>query len=55
MYLVGFANRVLVLVRWAQSYITRGRGTRLITDPEEGPEPLEREPPADDRSSTESP
>ena len=33
MYLVGFANRVLVLVRWAQSYITRGRGTRLITDP----------------------
>lgn len=38
MYLVGFANRVLVLVRWAQSYVTRGRGTRLITDPAEGPE-----------------
>lgn len=44
MYLVGFANRVLVLVRWAQSYISRGRGARLITDPrpaspreEEGP------------------
>ena len=37
MYLVGFANRVLVLVQWAQSYIARGRGARLITDPREGP------------------
>jgi NADH dehydrogenase len=37
MYLVGFANRVLVLVNWAQSYIVRGRGARLITDPREGP------------------
>ncbi len=38
MYLVGFANRVMVLVRWAQSYVTRGRGTRLITEPDEGPD-----------------
>lgn len=37
MYLVGFANRVLVLVQWAQSYIARGRGARIITNPREGP------------------
>jgi len=42
MYLVGFANRVLVLIQWAQAYVTRGRGARLITDPREGP-PLETE------------
>jgi len=33
MYLVGFANRVLVIVQWAYSYWTRGRGARLITGP----------------------
>jgi NADH:ubiquinone reductase (H+-translocating) len=37
MYLVGFANRVLVLIQWAESYIARGRGARIITDPREGP------------------
>ncbi|MDH3255273.1 MAG: NAD(P)/FAD-dependent oxidoreductase [Acidobacteriota bacterium] len=31
MYLVGFANRVLVLIQWAHGYLTRGRGARLIT------------------------
>jgi NADH dehydrogenase len=30
-YLVGFQNRVLVVIRWAVSFITRGRGARLIT------------------------
>ena len=30
-YLVGFQNRVLVVIRWAISFITRGRGARLIT------------------------
>jgi NADH:ubiquinone reductase (H+-translocating) len=29
-YLIGFQNRVLVLVRWAFSFVTRGRGARLI-------------------------
>jgi len=53
MYLVGFANRVLVLVQWAQSYITRGRGARLITDPREGP-PHEA-PPVEDPSPKGSP
>ncbi len=32
-YLVGFQNRVLVLIRWSISFATRGRGTRLITSP----------------------
>jgi NADH dehydrogenase len=31
-YLVGFANRLLVLLEWAYSYVTRGRGNRLITE-----------------------
>jgi NADH dehydrogenase len=30
-YLIGFQNRVLVLIRWAFSFVTRGRGARLIT------------------------
>jgi NADH dehydrogenase len=35
MYLVGFQNRMLVLLRWFYSYATLNRGARLITgDPE---------------------
>jgi NADH dehydrogenase len=34
-YLVGFQNRVLVLIQWAFSFLTRGRGARLIS-PEAG-------------------
>ena len=30
-YLVGFANRLVVVIRWAWSFITHGRGMRLIT------------------------
>ncbi|HEY6888517.1 MAG TPA: NAD(P)/FAD-dependent oxidoreductase [Solirubrobacter sp.] len=30
-YLVGFQNRLLVFIRWAFSFFTHGRGTRLIT------------------------
>jgi NADH dehydrogenase len=30
-YLVGFANRIVVTVRWAWSFLTHGRGSRLIT------------------------
>jgi NADH:ubiquinone reductase (H+-translocating) len=30
-YLVGFQNRILVMIRWSVSFITRGRGARLIT------------------------
>jgi len=31
-YLVGFENRTVVLLRWAYSFFTHGRGTRLITE-----------------------
>jgi NADH:ubiquinone reductase (H+-translocating) len=30
-HLIGFQNRVLVLLRWSISFATRGRGARLIT------------------------
>ena len=33
-YLVGFQNRVLVFVRWSFSFVSHGRGSRLITDAE---------------------
>ncbi len=32
-YLIGFQNRLLVLIRWSFSFATHGRGARLITDP----------------------
>ena len=39
-YLIGFQNRLLVLVRWSISFFTRGRGARLITNvPAEGHDP----------------
>ncbi len=30
-YLIGFENRILVLIRWTFNFITHGRGARLIT------------------------
>jgi len=52
-YLIGFSNRIVVLIRWAWSFVTRGRGTRLITGrpllPEIGtPEPPVLAPMDDD-------
>jgi NADH dehydrogenase len=41
-YLIGFQNRVLVLIRWSVSFWTHGRGARLITGPPSG----EHDPPA---------
>jgi NADH dehydrogenase len=43
-YLIGFTNRIVVLLRWAWTFLTHGRGTRLITGsvllpPIEEPEP----------------
>jgi NADH dehydrogenase len=32
-YLVGFQNRLLVVIRWSFSFVTHGRGARLITIP----------------------
>lgn len=31
-YLIGFENRALVLQQWAYSFLTRGRGARLVTE-----------------------
>ncbi len=52
-YLIGFANRLVVLIRWAVSFITHGRGTRLITGdpllpPIAAPEPPVVAPPEED-------
>ena len=30
--LIGFENRLLVLLRWTGSFVTRGRGARLIAE-----------------------
>jgi hypothetical protein len=43
-YLIGFSNRLVVLIRWAWTFLTHGRGMRLITGatlltPIEEPEP----------------
>jgi NADH:ubiquinone reductase (H+-translocating) len=35
-YLIGLQNRLLVLTRWAFSFVTRGRGARLITGASSG-------------------
>jgi NADH:ubiquinone reductase (H+-translocating) len=35
-YLIGFQNRLLVLIRWVFSFVTRGRGARLITNAPSG-------------------
>ena len=32
-YLIGFENRLLVLIRWGFAYVTRSRGARLIDEP----------------------
>jgi len=38
-YLIGFQNRLLVFVRWSFSFLTRGRGARVIAEAEPGSEP----------------
>jgi NADH:ubiquinone reductase (H+-translocating) len=45
-YLIGFANRLVVLARWFWSFITHGRGSRLITGEPLLPDIEEPEPPA---------
>jgi NADH dehydrogenase len=36
-YLVGLQNRLLVSIRWIAGFLTRGRGSRLITDSSASP------------------
>jgi NADH dehydrogenase len=38
-YLIGFQNRLVVLIRWAFSFATHGRGARLITEQGSQPRP----------------
>ena len=49
MYLVGFANRLMVLVQWAVRYITWNRSARLITRATSNAE-YEAEPPSGSRA-----
>ncbi len=51
-YLIGFANRIVVTVRWAWSFFTRGRSTRLITGERLLPPIEEPEPPAEQPTKT---
>ena len=44
--LAGFSNRLIVLIRWAWSFVTHGRGSRLITGQPLVPDIQEPEPPA---------
>ncbi len=44
-YLIGFANRIVVVTRWAFSFLTKGRSTRLITGRTLLPPIAEPEPP----------
>jgi NADH:ubiquinone reductase (H+-translocating) len=59
-YLIGFANRIVVMVRWAWSFFTSGRGTRLITGtpllpPIEEPAPPAWTAPAPSTPATDEP
>ena len=45
-YLIGFANRLVVLTRWAWTFLTHGRGSRLITGQPLLPDIEQPEPPA---------
>jgi NADH:ubiquinone reductase (H+-translocating) len=54
-YLIGFANRIVVVTRWAFSFLTRGRSTRLITGqplvpPIEAPLPVDPSTPSPEPS-----
>ena len=44
-YLIGFENRAVVVFRWGYSYMTRGRGSRLITEAAKLPPPPAARPP----------
>jgi len=41
-YLIGFANRLVVLLRWAYNFFTRGRAARIVIEPREPGEPADR-------------
>jgi NADH:ubiquinone reductase (H+-translocating) len=41
-FLIGFRNRILVMIQWAWSYVTYGRGARLITSETPCMQPMPR-------------
>jgi NADH:ubiquinone reductase (H+-translocating) len=45
LFLIGFRNRLLVMIQWAWSYLTYERGARLITGSDELPGWTEPQPP----------
>ena len=47
-YLIGFANRIVVITRWAWTFLTYGRGSRLITGTPPLPPIADPEPPRHD-------
>ena len=53
-YLIGFQNRLLVLIRWSVSFATRGRGARLIVQ-QAGSNPLKSTSPDHAESNREKP
>jgi len=55
LFLIGFRNRLLVMIQWAWSYLTYERGARLITGGDDLPGWTEPRPPADDAQSTVEP
>jgi NADH dehydrogenase len=46
-FLIGFRNRVVVMMEWALAYLTHQRNARLIIDPRELPPDPPADPPAD--------
>lgn len=52
LYLIGFYNRIVVMFRWAWSYITYQRGARLITNIHPTPEKPVAPPAAPQNAST---
>jgi NADH:ubiquinone reductase (H+-translocating) len=61
LFLIGFRNRLLVMIQWAWSYITYERGARLITGSDElrgwseSQAELSHKPNAGDEQTTEAP
>ena len=41
LYLIGFRNRLLVMIQWTWAWVTFGRGSRLITGTSTPPKPTE--------------
>jgi len=50
-FLIGFRNRIIVMIQWAWSYFTYERGARLITGSTNLPGWTEREAPQEQRKS----